>query len=128
MQASRFVEPTRALARMGENAVRYAELNHTLPDSAPLTPAQPPRGCKEIDPLGTWDGPTWVALDFRPTPEGVPRAYAYAFDSSGDTFVTRAHGDLDGDGVLSTFEMRGSAKAGEAPRLEPGLYVEAELE
>ncbi|MBX3209568.1 MAG: hypothetical protein KF764_31330 [Labilithrix sp.] len=128
IHASRFVEPTSALARMSANAVHYAEANRAFPDSAPLTPHEAPRGRKEVDPAGTWDGPTWVALDFRPTPDGVPHAYAYAFDSSGDAFVARAHGDLDGDGVLSTFEVRGSARPGEPPRVEPGLYVEAELE
>lgn len=128
LHASRFIEPTAALARMSQNAVIYAEAKHTFPESAPLTPATPPRGTKEVDPPGTWEHPAWRALDFRPVPEGVPHAYAYAFDSRGTSFVARAHGDLDGDGVLSTFEVRGVAPADGPPRVEPGMYVEAELE
>lgn len=128
LHASRLVEATDGLARMGEGALAYAEEHQRFSDSAPLTPAIPPRGKKEADPAGTWDGASWKALAFRPSPEGVPHAYAFAFDSSGSAFVARARGDLDGDGILSTFEIRGAARPGEPPRLEPGMYVDAELE
>ncbi len=130
VHASRFVEPTDGLARLRTSAVAYAEGHGVFPDSAPLTPAIPPRGKKEADPPNTWDGPTWKALDFRASPEGVPHAYAFAFESTGATFVARARGDLDGDGVLSTFEVRGTARDGEQekPHVGPGMYVEAELE
>jgi hypothetical protein len=61
-------------------------------------------------------------------PEGAPHAYSFAFESNGTGFVARARGDLDGDGTLSTFEVRGVTPPGETPRVEPGMYVEAELE
>lgn len=130
LHASRLVESTDGLARIGQGALAYAESHQRFPDSAPLTPATVPRGKKEIDPPGTWDSSTWKALDFRPTPEGVPHAYAFGFETTaqGSTFVARAHGDLDGDGVLSTFEIRGTARPGEKGSLVPGMYVEAELE
>jgi type II secretory pathway pseudopilin PulG len=131
LHASRFVEPTEGLARLGAAAVAYAEVNERFPDSAPLTPAAPPRGKKEADPPGTWDGATWKALAFRPSAEGVPHGYAFSFESTsgGSAFVAQARGDLDGDGVLSTFEIRGLAKhAGGKPVVVPGMYVEAELE
>ena len=128
LHASRFAEPTTALARMSQNAVAYAEASRHFPGSAPLTPANPPRGAKEADPPGTWEHPAWTTLDFRPVAEGVPHAFAYAFDSQTSTFVARAHGDLDGDGVLSTFELRGVVPPDGPPRVEPGMYVEAELE
>jgi hypothetical protein len=128
VHASRFVEPTEGLARMSASAVAYAEANGRFPDSAHLTPAAVPRGTKEVDPPGTWDAPTWKALDFRAAPEGVPHAYAFAFDGAGASFVARARGDLDGDGVLSTFETTGRGAVGEPPHVEPGMYVEAELE
>ena len=38
-----------------------------------------------------------------------------------------AHGDLDGDGVLSTFEIEGEADANGA-RILPGMYVDREVE
>jgi hypothetical protein len=132
LHASRFVEPTDGLARLGASAIAYAEVNQRFPDSAPLTPAVPPRGKTEADPPGTWDSPTWKALAFRPSPEGVPHAFAFSFESTsgGTAFVAQARGDLDGDGILSTFEIRGHAKRGEGekPAVTPGMYVEAELE
>jgi len=131
MHASRFVEPTDGLARIGAAAVAFAEAhNGQFPEpSAPLTPAAPPRGKKEPDPPGTWDHPTWKALQFRASPEGVPHAYSFAFDAlpKEAAFVARGRGDLDGDGILSTFEVRGSSRQG-APAVEPGMYVESELE
>jgi hypothetical protein len=129
VHASRFVEPTDGLARLGQSALAYAEANGRFPDPAPLTPAVPPRGKKEVDPPGTWDAPTWQALAFRAAPDGVPHAYSFSFDvPQPGGFVAQARGDVDGDGVLSTFEIRGILKAGEKPQLVPGLYVEAELE
>jgi hypothetical protein len=131
LHASRFVEPTDGLARLGASAVAYAEANQRFPDSAPLTPAAPARGKKEADPPGTWDGPTWKALAFRPAAEGVPHAYSFSFESSGggSAFVAQARGDLDGDGILSTFEIRGDARRGDQkPAVAAGMYVEAELE
>jgi hypothetical protein len=128
VHASRFVEPESGLSRLGTSALAWAEVNGRFPDSAPLTPAAPPRGKKEVDPPGTWDGPTWKALAFRASPEAVPHAYSFAFDGTGTAFVGRARGDLDGDGILSTFELRGKLRPGEPPQLEPGMYVESELE
>lgn len=128
LHASHFVEPTEGLARLGAAAVAYADANGRFPDSAPLTPAAPPRGKKEVDPPGTWDHATWKALGFRASPEGVPHAYSFAFESTGTAFVAQARGDLDGDGVLSTFEIRGSARPGEKAAVAPGMYVDQELE
>src|SRR4051794_27115134 len=131
LHASRFVEPTEGLGRLGAAAVAYAESNERFPDSAPLTPSTPPRGKKEADPPGTWDTPTWKALAFRPSAEGVPHGYAFSFESTqaGGAFVAQARGDLDGDGILSTFEIRGGGRRGDQkPAVAPGMYVEAELE
>ncbi len=128
LHSSHHVEATAGLARLASGALSYAEANQHFPESAPLTPAVPPRGKKEADPPGTWDGPTWTALGFRAAPEDVPHAYSFAFDSTGTSFVARARGDLDGDGILSTFEVRGVARVDEPAHLEPGMYVEAELE
>jgi hypothetical protein len=88
---------------------------------------------RAIDPPGTWDGPTWQALGFRPADEGVPHAYAFSFDGTRSpgrsTFVAQAHGDLNGNGITSTFEVRGHAYADEGgPVLEQGMYIEAEVE
>lgn len=128
VHASRFVESTDGLNRLGASALAHAAAHSTFPASAPLTPPVVPRGQKEVDPPGTWDHPTWTALDFRASPESVPHAYAFSFESAGTAFVAQARGDLDGDGILSTFEIKGMTVPGEPPRLEPGLYIAAELE
>lgn len=128
VHASRLVEPTEGLARLAASAVECAERDGHFPSSVALTPAVPPRGKKEVDAPGTWDAPTWQTLGFRASPEGVPHAYAFAFDGRDDTFVARARGDLDGDGILSTFEVRGQKRAEQHAEVLPGMYVEAELE
>ncbi len=135
LHASRFAEPVLGLQKIGDGALAYAAGKpavSALPKSAPLTPSAPPRGTREVDPPGAWDHPTWTALGFRAAPEGVPHAFAFAFDAapgaSRSTFVAHAHADLDGDGVRSTFEVRGHVQDGEPPALEPGMYVENEVE
>jgi hypothetical protein len=87
-----------------------------------------------VDGPEAWDAPAFRALDFRAAPEGTPHAFAFACDTTvsalGATFVARAHGDLDGDGVTSTFEARAEASlaiAGGA-RVVPGMFVDAETE
>ncbi len=128
LHGSRFVEPTEGLQKIGAGALAYAEANGRFPDSAPMTPSAVPRGKKEVDPPGTWEAPTWKALGFKPVADGVPHAYAFSFESTGDRFVAQAKGDLDGDGVLSTFEIRGFARKGEKPTLVPGMVIDSELE
>ena len=128
LHGSRFVEPTEGLARIGAGAIAYANQNGQFPESAPLTPAIPPRGKKEADPPGIWETATWRALSFQPSAEGVPHAYSFSFESTGAAFVAQARGDLDGDGVTSLFEIRGLIKKGEKPELTPGMHIEQELE
>jgi hypothetical protein len=59
-----------------------------------------------------------MALHFPPArtsgrafADGQPHAFAFGFDSTlsrtRSGFVAHAHGDLDGNGVVSTFEIRG---------------------
>jgi hypothetical protein len=143
VHASRLVEPVEGLGRLGRSAVAYGQGRRlapgTLPEaafpaSAPSTPAVPPRGRCDADPPGAWDHPTWAALDFRPVPIGTPHCFAFAFDSASSpgqaTFRAHAHGDLDGDGILSTFEVTGRSVDGD-PRgaaLDPGMFVESETE
>jgi type IV pilus assembly protein PilA len=137
VHASRFVEPVEGLQRIGAAAVGYAgghPAAQAFPPSAPLTPAAPPRGRCEADPAGAWDHPTWRTFDFRPSPEGAPHCFAFSFDSapsqSASTFRAQAHGDLDGDGIRSTFEITGRSVEGDArgPHVDPGMFVDDEVE
>lgn len=129
VHATHFAEPVDGLARLGAQSLAHAQSHRDepFPKSAPPTPAEVPRGIRVVDPPGTWDHPTWTALTFRASPENVPHAFSFAFESTGRTFVGRARGDLDGDGALSTFEVRGSAE-GDRAQITPGMYVEDELE
>jgi hypothetical protein len=100
-----------------------------FPASVQLTPAEVPRGVRADDPAGVWDHPTWRALGFG---FDHPHAFSFAFESSQGAggvshFRATAHGDLDGDGVVSTFEIEGEADANGA-RVLPGMYVDREVE
>jgi hypothetical protein len=137
MHASRFVEPVDGLQRIGAAAVAYGHAHPVaqgFPPSAPMTPPQPPRGHCEADPPGTWEQPTWTALDFRPAPAGAPHCFAFGFDSllapQRSLFRADAHGDLDGDGIVSTFEVTGHYIEGDAagPTLDRGMFVDSEVE
>jgi type II secretory pathway pseudopilin PulG len=95
--------------------------------SAPLTPPAVPRGATAIDPPGAWDHPTWKALGIS---YDEPHWYSYRVDIDPDpstAFRVVAMGDLDGDGVLSTFE-RSAAREGGAIVPRPGMIVTADLE
>ncbi len=104
------------LARQG--AAYYAEraaadAGGSFPFTAPRTPASVPAACT-IDPAGTWATPSWLQLRFAFGP-GESHRYSYQFDSVGSGssayFTARAIGDLDGDGIFSTFEVAGVSVA-----------------
>jgi type II secretory pathway pseudopilin PulG len=137
IHASRFVEPVDGLQHIGAAAVAYGRVHPVaqgFPASAPMNPPVPPRGHCEADPPGTWEQPTWIALDFRPAPPGTPHCYAFGFDSTlsatRSLFRADAHGDLDGDGIVSTFEVTGHYVEGdpEGPTLDRGVFVDSEVE
>jgi hypothetical protein len=131
LHASRLSEPLDGLARLGQRALVLADakpIKSAFPPSVGLTPAEVPAGHSVEDPEGTWDDPTWRALDFR-----MDRAhyYAFAFESDNKTqvahFTARALGDLDGDGLFSTFKLEGEMRAGETPVVFP-LEMDREVE
>lgn len=137
IHASRTVEPVDGLHRIGAAAVAYARdhaVAEAFPPTAPLTPPVVPRGKCVPDAPGLWDQPTWRALEFTPGPEGSPHCFAFSFDSTlspaRSFFRAQAHGDLDGDGVPSTFEITGHDVAGDAagPAVDPGMYIDSEIE
>ncbi len=135
LKASKLSEPVDGVKAIAEGATAYAhahDVPHAYPPSVALTPSLVPRGTREIDPPGTWDQPTWKALGFRPSQEGVAHAFAFEMESTlgatRSTFVARSHGDLDGDGVTSTFEVSGHDQADAGAVIDPGMVVEAEVE
>src|SRR5258706_11205655 len=85
LASSRFVEPVSGVQKMAELAVAYGHdrpAAQAFPPSAPLTPGEAPRATRVIDAPGAWDHATWKELGFRPVAEGVPHAFAFAFDSA----------------------------------------------
>lgn len=144
LHASHFAEATEGLTALGEGAVAYASarpVEQAFPVSAPLTPSRPPRGVRSVDAPLLWQTPTWLALQFPPPrgsgrafAEGEPHAFAFAFDSAlshaRSGFVAHAHGDLNGNGTVSTFEIRGHDVEGDAAgaSVDPGMYVQGALE
>lgn len=71
--------------------------------SAPLTPAEVPSGAVRDAPR-TWTG-TWETLDFEMI---GPHHYAYEIVVQGSTVTVRARGDVDADGIESSFERTGN--------------------
>ena len=154
LSASKLTEPIEGLDRMVTHAVAYAAVHPqelSFPPSAPLTPAEVPRGVRVVDPPDAWQHLTWLALDFgfdpcaRKPPRGdvqapgrpscgVPHAFSFKFDSALDPatqvmrFTATAHGDLDGDGMVSTFEVRGERVPGQPARVLPGMFIDREVE
>jgi len=95
--------------------------------SAPLTPAAVPRGAMVVDPTGTWEHPTWKTLGIS---YDDPHWYSYRVDvdpDSGTALRVVALGDLDGDGVLSSFE-RSATRDASGLVARPGMIVTADLE
>lgn len=131
LHASRLIEPIDGLSHIATRATaiaagRAAEVAY--PASVGLTPEQVPRAQRATDPPGTWDHPTWRQLGFGWT---IPHSFSFSFESHNQPgearFKARAHGDLDGDGVFSTFEIAGQSKDGSQPLTYPmSIYREVE--
>jgi type IV pilus assembly protein PilA len=137
VHASRFAEPVDGLRRIAASAVAYGQAHSVaqgFPPSASMTPSVPPRGFCEADAPEIWNRPTWRALDFSPVPAGEAHCFSFAFDSftspTHATFRAHAHGDLDGDGLTSTFEVTGQYAEGDprGPTIDPGMFVDSEVE
>lgn len=127
VHSSHLAEATRGLGELQTAGVAYGREHAALPPSAPLTPNPVARGARAPDPVGAWDHPSWKAVNFRPVPDGVAHSFSFVTEQGATQWTARAHGDLDGDGVLSTFEVS-VTMAPEGPRADPGMVVEAELE
>jgi type IV pilus assembly protein PilA len=69
-----------------------------------------------------WEHPTWKALDFAMLD---PHRYSYEFVNKGSSYEIKAYGDLDCDGVYSTFVLPGGPDMGASG---PTVYKENELE
>jgi hypothetical protein len=123
LHASRLTEPLDALKHIAERASALAaerDVARAYPPPAPLTPREVSAGKSVRDPAEDWSHPTWRELDFR---MDHAHYFSFAFDSKNgklrSSFTATAHGDLDGDGVLSTFQLSGEVEASQQPVLFP---------
>lgn len=123
LHASRLVEPIAGLNRIAAAAaagVAPGAGERAYPESAPRTPREVPSGAPVQDPPGTWDHPTWVKLGLS-----FSRAHSYSFEFESERrgrrskYTAVARGDLDGDGQLSEFSVRGEVVDGQAPLTLP---------
>jgi type II secretory pathway pseudopilin PulG len=143
VRTNKISEASELLQEMSERAAAYyatswdSGLRHCLPPAAGPTPAAPGVEPVTVDFVAA-DQPgheSWSALDFQPD---RPIRYSYSYrpakngcdleSSEGAALVSfRAEGDLDGDGVRSTFERRATLEAG---ALEPEgvLHVHQRIE
>jgi len=81
---------------------------------------------------GIWDTETWNSLLFS---VDHPHRFVYAFESNGKTgneaeFTASAYGDLDCDGIRSTFQVigRGKVENGECDVESSAVIIHNELE
>jgi type II secretory pathway pseudopilin PulG len=115
------------------------QLNHQFPDTAGPTPLLPccfgtGQKCPAAESVAEFGAsPTWVALKFGMNDEHY---YRYEFVSSGSAttgvgswFTARASGDLDCDGISSTFETYGKYGANqEDMESSGGFYSSSDTE
>ncbi len=76
-------------------------------ESTQRTPSSPPTEAPYESTAQTWQHPTWQSLDFRIV---GGHSYSYEVISSAAGYTARAYGDLNGDGMQSTFEIQGSLR------------------
>jgi len=87
-------------------------MRHFPPTSRASVPADPNdvRGKRFQSGIGDWSTSPWLDMGFK---LAVPQYYAYSFESAGSGVSAQAtvtaHGDLDGNGVQSTFRMTAAA-------------------
>ena len=122
LRINKVSEASELLQVMSQRASAYYDTSWSsskldcLPPAAGPTPPSPNIESQEVDFFSsdTAGSATWQALDFQPArPVRFSYSYAPSRDGCGlgeldepSTVVFRAEGDLDGDGVRSTFERR----------------------
>jgi prepilin-type N-terminal cleavage/methylation domain-containing protein len=142
IRQSRSTEASLNIRKMYDSSVNYFMVEHSDRTGA-VIPRQFPNAQNPTPGLGTccasvggkcapspgiWDTPTWASINFS---VDDPFYYSYTYASTGSdsasAFTARAQGDLDCDGIYSTFERVGSI-LGRAVTGGGGLYAEKPTE
>lgn len=105
-------------------------VSHAFCPSAPQTPTAVPRGGEVTAPEQAWRAEGWTCLRFA---VHAPQRYAIVYRSNypatgaSASYTVEAFGDLDGDGVLSTFRLTGEGtETGEVQRTSFRVFDEDE--
>ena len=139
LSAAKSSEAKFETARIAKDAMAAFEKEIELPDGTAghrlcpsATKSVPPSladvgGKKYMSSPAEWtaDGPDagFGCLQYSTS---VPQYYMYSYEATGtgavgDRFTARANGDLDGDGISSTFELSGTVKEGDVIAVMPTL-------
>jgi type II secretory pathway pseudopilin PulG len=127
VRTNKITEASELLQELSDRTAAYYATSwdtgkrHCLPPSAGPTPSAPTLESAEVDFFADDQAghATWEALGFQPE---HPVRYSYSYTPSQDgcdliggadlgSVSFRAEGDLDGDGVRSTFERRATLEA-----------------
>jgi hypothetical protein len=106
---SKKTEASLQLNKLAKNLKVVYVTNGAFPKgTVPLSPAKsccdgPNHKC---DDATAWRHPVWQELDFQ---IDEPHLFRYAYESNGKTFMLRAVGDLDCDGIEIAYVMTGAA-------------------
>jgi hypothetical protein len=136
----RTAEAGQFVKKLYDGARRYY-MDTPNPGFTPISPQFPVSSMGPTPPLGTcckqggrclpdkalWTDDVWIALQFS---VDDPHYYSYEYMANDPhtSFTVRAYGDLDCDGVYSTFEMVGSVDFGDGPAGTAKLRTLNELE
>ncbi len=111
IKRSKSSEAQFALRNIAEGARAYYVEHGKLPASAPMTPA--PGSCCQGEngscapSADAWNTPAWQAIGFSMPDKHY---YSYELDVTGSGFTAKAVGDLDCNGVMSTFTLGGKVQ------------------
>jgi type IV pilus assembly protein PilA len=145
IRRSKTVEATMNVRKMFDSSVAYFEADHASTTGLPLVkqfptaPATNPTpalkaccgqaGDKCVPAPTYWNDPTWSALNFS---VDDPFYYSYQYNSAGTetsaNFQAWAFGDLDCDGIYSTYQRSGSVLSDRSVSGGAGLYTKNDIE
>lgn len=113
-----------ALQPAGTKSDAAKAMRHFPPSSRVSVPAklEDVRGKRYQSGIGDWATSPWLELGFKIS---TPQFYAYSFESQGSgpsaQATVEAHGDLDGNGVGSTFRATAEPDSAFTARVSPAI-------
>jgi type IV pilus assembly protein PilA len=145
IRRSKTVEATMNLRKLFDSSVAYYESEHATPTGLgvtkqfPTAPASNPtpalgsccgqKGDKCVPAPTLFNDNTWAALNFS---VDDPFYFSYQYVSSGSetgaTFAASAFGDLDCDGIYSTYQRSAKVLSDRSVSGGAGLYVKNDIE